>query len=207
MNTKYLLSLVIGLLVMCGIVFLAFHKSKTLPTEQDYPEINNYWTVNSCVRSIPEPTFSKDAVKSHAFALDTTLGTGTETMTLLDGTPLTFVSSGCEYFVNTFTFSLPKNIPINLDDTGYWYNQAARNMEKVIALGDFALDIKSGIDALDTYRTKMKSTIKSYDEVLTYNDQGEENGGGMTNAVKVQKPVEDSPNTVSLSIEFSLGPL
>ena len=64
----------------------------------------NFWQLNECVRSIPDPLAIKSSVASSSFQLDTLNGIGYESILLKNGDSLFLRNSGCEYFSVEFTY-------------------------------------------------------------------------------------------------------
>ena len=64
----------------------------------------NFWHLNGCVRSIPNPLAINSNVISSSFHLDTLNGIGYESILLKNGDSLFLKNSGCEYFSVEFTY-------------------------------------------------------------------------------------------------------
>jgi len=70
----------------------------------------NYWELNECVRSIPDPSAINSNVTSSSFQLDTLNGIGYESILLKTGDSLFLKNSGCEYFSVEFTYKSNKEL-------------------------------------------------------------------------------------------------
>jgi hypothetical protein len=70
----------------------------------------NYWQLNGCVRSIPDPLAINSNVTSSSFQLDTLNGIGYESILLKNGDSLFLKNSGCEYFSVEFTYKSDKEL-------------------------------------------------------------------------------------------------
>lgn len=152
---------------------------------------------DDCVRGLPEPVLKKAVFPAAKFQLDKVRREGTETAQFRNGTRLTILNRGCEYY--TLTFRFEGQLTTAPADTRAWYRQAAALLRQTAPGLDASIHPLQAANAL-TRAADAKAAPALHQE-LHY--AGEE----IRETVKLDKARNVGEKGYSLELTVALGPL
>lgn len=152
---------------------------------------------DDCVRGLPEPVLKKAVFPTAKFQLNKARREGTETAQLRNGTRLTILNRGCEYYTLTFRFEGQLSAPPA--DTRAWYRQGAALLRQT------APGLQASVDPLKAAAALTRAANAKAAPAL--NQELHYDGEDIRETVTLEKARQTGHNGYSLELTVSLGPL
>lgn len=150
-----------------------------------------------CARGQAEPIVRKKYFPSTHFILQPDSITAIETVIFKDGDKLIITNWGCDSYVLTFRFETSRFKADN-SNVNYWYAATNKLMQEALPGIDAPLDIKAGVQALNSYAVKNTKHLKLRTE-LSF-------GGDETSRVVTLDTVAKMPkNRHAVVLSFTAG--